>query len=93
MTKNTFVSGDWNVTCDCCSVKTKASKVKERWDGFIVCAECWEPRQSLDFLKARSDKISVPFTRPIPPLVFTSVSYTISYVDPDWVINNYYTES
>jgi hypothetical protein len=70
-----FASGDWNINCDVCSIKIKASESKERWDGFIVCPNCWEPRQSLDFVRARQDKISVPFARPIPPEVFTNVPY------------------
>lgn len=60
----TYKSGDWNIICDSCGVKTKASKTRQRWDGFQVCPSCWEPRQSLDFIRARQDKISVPFTRP-----------------------------
>jgi len=59
-----YISGDWNIICDVCSRKIKASKSKKRWDGFIVCPECYEPRHSLDFIRARADKISVPFTRP-----------------------------
>ena len=62
---NYYVSGDWWVTCDVCSTKTKASKSKQRWDGFQVCPTCFEHRQPQDFVKAKTDKISVPFVRPI----------------------------
>lgn len=75
MKKNHFISGDWNITCDVCSKKIKASTSKKRWDGFIVCPEDFEQRHPQDFVKSQSDKVTVPFTRPIPTLVFTNVPY------------------
>ena len=92
MAKNYFISGDWNVVCDVCSKKIKASDAKQRWDGLIVCPTDFESRHPQDFVKARTDKITVPFTRPIPPLTFTNVSYIIDYVDSDWVVGNYFEE-
>ena len=71
----TYRSGDWNCICDICGIKIKASKTKQRWDGFITCPSCWEPRHSQDFIKVRQDKITVPFQRPRPADTFTSVSY------------------
>lgn len=71
----TYRSGDWNCICDICGIKIKASKTKQRWDGFITCPSCWEPRHSQDFIKVRQDKITVPFQRPRPADIFTSVSY------------------
>lgn len=59
-----YVSGDWWITCDSCGKKIKASESRKRWDGFIVCPDDYEERQPLDFIRARVDKISVPFTRP-----------------------------
>ena len=72
----TYRSGDWNCICDICGIKIKASKTKQRWDGFITCPSCWEPRHSQDFIKVRQDKITVPFLRPRPTDTFVSVSYT-----------------
>ena len=92
MAKNYYVSGNWNVICDVCSKKIKASDAKQRWDGLIVCPSDFEHRHPQDFVKARTDKITVPFTRPIPPLTFTNVSYIVYYVDPDCVVNNYFEE-
>lgn len=69
---NYYKSGDYNITCDVCSKKIKAGQALKRWDGFIVCGNtCWEPRHPQDFVRARQDKITVPFTRPIPTLIFT----------------------
>lgn len=64
-----YVSGDWWITCDSCGKKLKASESKKRWDGFQVCPDDWEERQPLDFIRARMDKISVSFQRPLytPP--------------------------
>lgn len=84
-----YKSGDWLVICDSCSAKIKASKSKERWDGFRVCKDCWEPRHSLDFIRARNDRISVPFSRPQPIDVFVAVPYDM-YVDSGWVAENYF---
>ena len=81
----TYVSGDWNLVCDVCSKKIKASKSKERWDGFRVCHGCWEPRHSMDFIRARTDKITVPFVRPQSTELFADVSYVTIYVDDGWV--------
>jgi len=75
MSKNYFISGEWNVTCDVCSKKIKAGIAKQRWDGLIVCPDDFEHRHPQDFVKAHSDKISVPFVRPIPEYIFVDVPY------------------
>lgn len=72
MKKNHYISGEWNLTCDVCSKKIKAHEAKHRWDGFIVCGDCYETRHPQDFVRARQDKITVPFQRPIPPYIFVS---------------------
>ena len=79
MKKNFFISGEFNVTCDVCSKKIKAHEAKQRWDGFIVCPDDYESRHPQDFVRARNDKISVPFVRPIPPetFVFVCTLYTL----------------
>jgi len=76
--KNYYLSGQWNVTCDVCSKKIKSNNAKHRWDGFITCPDCWEQRQPLDFIRARVDKITVPFQRPIPTLQFIPQNFTES---------------
>ena len=93
MKKNYFISGEWNVTCDVCSKKIKAHEAKQRWDGFIVCEDCFENRHPQDFVKAQTDKITVPFTRPIPTYIFTNVAYTNIYVLDDYIGINYFEES
>jgi hypothetical protein len=73
MSRNYFRSGDWNVICDVCGKKMKASSAKHRWDGLIVCNADFEHRHSQDFIRVRQDKITVPFLRPRPEDVFVFV--------------------
>lgn len=80
-------SGDWWIHCDSCGKKIKASESKERWDGFRVCAEDWEPRHSMDFLRSRSEKIAVEFVRKQPD-VFITVPYN-SYWDFGYTVDGY----
>ena len=87
MSRNTFISGEWNLICDSCSIKYKANKAKQRWDGFIVCPNCYEQRHPQDFVKAKIDKIIVPYIRP-PNDIFITVAYRI-YVDDGYVLNGY----
>ena len=68
-----YKAADWWVICDSCSKKIKASHSKHRWDGLIVCDNCFEHRHSQDFIKVRQDKITVPFLRPRPEDVFVNV--------------------
>lgn len=61
---------NWNVICDVCGIKYKASDSKFRWDGLITCPKCFEHRHPQDYLKARPDKITVPYLRPIVTEVY-----------------------
>ena len=95
--RNYFKSGSWNITCDRCSKKTKADEIKKEWTGFLVCPVCFEHRHPQDFVRARQDKISVPFTRPRSIDVFTSINYNTIYVEEDYiqdvqVIKTYFEE-
>jgi hypothetical protein len=76
LSKNTYVSGQHNVTCDVCSQKTKAGLTRQRWDGFRVCCNCFEERHPQDFVRARPDKIAVPFTRPRTTDTFIPDNFT-----------------
>ena len=90
MSKNYFISGEFNVTCDICSKKIKAHEAKQRWDGLVVCPDDFEHRHEQDYVRARVDKITVPFSRPIPPEIFTVVPY-IQYWDSKYTIDDYIT--
>ncbi len=90
MNKNYYISGQWNLICDICSVKYKAGKAKHRWDGFVVCPNCYEQRHPQDFVRTKQDKISVPFSRPIPQEIFVVVPYNF-YIDEQYFLDNYIT--
>jgi hypothetical protein len=69
-----YKPGDWNAICDRCGFKFKASELKRDWQGFMVCPEDFETRHPLDFLRAKREKIRVPWTRIDPPTTTTGVT-------------------
>lgn len=91
MKKTHYVSGEWNVICDVCGGKYKASQVKHRWDGLVVCPDDFEMRHEQDFVQPRNDQITVPFSRPRPVDIFTDVTYINAYVYSGYIndYNNY----
>ena len=56
--------GDYNCICDSCGRKFKASTMRKRWDGLLVCKEDYEPRHPQLSLKVHGDKQTVPIPRP-----------------------------
>ena len=58
--------GDYNCVCDSCGRKFKASTMRKRWDGLLVCKEDYEPRHPQLSLKVHGDKQTVPIPRPEP---------------------------
>jgi hypothetical protein len=65
--KTYFRSGDWNAICDICGEKYKASQLKKRWDGLMVCLDDWEMRHPQELIRPIKERNSVPWTRPRPP--------------------------
>jgi hypothetical protein len=84
MSKNRATeSYDYNVLCDRCGFKFKASELKKTWDNLWVCKDDWEPRHSLDFYKTKNDAHLLPYTRPDDAEVdIMDTSGTHSLVDP-----------
>lgn len=64
--QNWLKLGDYNAICDSCGRKYKASTMRKRWDGLLVCEEDWEPRHPQLSLKVHGDKQTVPMPRPEP---------------------------
>lgn len=58
--------GDWNVICDRCGFKKKASTC--RYDGYnnglFVCKRCWKPPHPQEKVTGFTDDTSVPISRP-----------------------------
>lgn len=71
----TYVSGAWNFICDVCGQKHKSTVGKKRWDGFMVCPQCFELRHPQDFVKTKQDKITVPWARVQQEAVYIQPSY------------------
>lgn len=64
--------GDWNAVCYQCGRKRKASTMLENWQGFFVCPEHWEPRQSQDFVRSIPDNQTPPWVQPMPADLFAA---------------------
>ncbi len=64
--------GDWNAVCYECGRKFKANTMFRHWQGYYVCAEHWEPRQTQDFVRGVSDIQTPPWTQPMPQDVFVA---------------------
>jgi len=54
----------YNSICDVCGFKFKASMLRKRWDGFMVCKGDYEMRHPMDFYTTRNDAHLLPWTRP-----------------------------
>ena len=61
-----YEHGSYNAICDVCGFEYKASELRERWDGLMVCKPDWEPRHESDFFRVKPEDPSVPWARPEP---------------------------
>lgn len=75
-----FDRGNWEALCDECGCKFKASELRKRWDGLMVCERDWEPRQPQDFVRAKVDIQAVPWSRPEPSDTFVFVCSSTSAI-------------
>lgn len=71
-----WISGEFKVVCDRCSKEIYASKAMKEWNGLIVCSNCFEERHPMDLLRVRKENVTVPFSRPEPPDIHISVTYS-----------------
>ena len=67
---------DWKAKCASCGLTFMASELRKNWKGFYVCEEDFEPRHPSYDLRAKVDKVAVPWTQDPPD----------RYVDP---LDNY----
>ncbi len=65
--------GDWNALCDVCGFKHKASKLRRRWDGLMVCSQDFETRHPQTLLQVPRENSSVPWSRPEAADVFITI--------------------
>lgn len=74
--QSNYIRGSWNCICESCGRLVKAGELRQRWDGFMVDEQCWEPRQPQDFVRGVADYQAPPFTRPEQGDVFVKFSYS-----------------
>ena len=65
-----YIKGDWNAVCDECGRRFRASQLRKRWDGLMVCPQDFEVRHPQEFVRAKPDVQTVPWTRPEPTAAF-----------------------
>jgi hypothetical protein len=66
MSQDEFRKGDNNVICDVCGFKLKASQLRKRWDGLMVCEKDWESRHPQDYVRGRRDNQTPSIVRSEP---------------------------
>ena len=70
--------GTWRVICDVCGFEFPSDQVKKRWDGLITCSKDYEQKHPQLSLRAKPEKIGVPFARPEPEDVFVHTCNVIT---------------
>lgn len=65
-----FKRGDYNVICDICGFKYKASQTRLQWNNLLACSKCYEERHPQDFVRGIRDDMRVPIPRPDSEPVF-----------------------
>lgn len=66
-----FKPGDWNAYCDVCGFKFKASQLRKRWDGHMVCEKDYEERHPQELIRMPKEDTSVPWSRYHEPTYIT----------------------
>jgi hypothetical protein len=61
--KPSYDKGDWIAVCDSCGRYYKASTMRKRWDGLMVCNADWEPRQPQDYVRGKAERQIPTWTR------------------------------
>ena len=79
-----YKHGNWNAICDTCGFVFKSGELRKNWKGLMVCSRDYESRHPQDFIRARHEDTSVPWTRPEPDDININVCYvwtTSCYAD------------
>jgi hypothetical protein len=67
--------GSHKVTCDVCGFEFASTRVKERWDGLIVCEKDFEQDHPQKFIRVYENSTPPYPIRPEPDDVFVHVCY------------------
>lgn len=73
--------GDWNTVCYQCGFKRKSSQLVRNWQGYYVCPEHNEPRQTQDFVRGVPDNQLPPWVQPFPAVIYKYVNTTVGFGD------------
>ena len=52
--QNTLLLGSQSGICDDCGFQFKQIDLRKKWDGLVVCRDCWEPQHPSDLYDYRS---------------------------------------
>lgn len=80
--------GDFNAVCYQCGFKRKASEMEKNWQGYYVCPEHNEPRQTQDFVRAIPDDQTTPWAQPDPPTIYTYTNVALPQVPSGIIISD-----
>lgn len=86
-----YAPGDWNAICDGCGFAYKASLLRRDWQGLMMCAADWNPRQPQDFVRATIDKQTPPWTRTRPAPIFGLAEFITEDSETDFIAPNPFT--
>lgn len=68
--KDFYRSGDYNVRCDTCGAKFKASELRLQWNGIRACYYDFEYRNAQELLRPPRPEQPPWWTRPTPPTIW-----------------------
>lgn len=86
--QSNYVRGLWKCVCEACGRVYKNTQLRQRWDGFLVCEDDWEPRQPQDFVRGVADYQAPPWTRPEPQNQYIKV-YSINQLVNGYPVDTY----
>lgn len=84
MSNTYYKPGDWNAHCDVCGFRFKASQMRKRWDGLMVCSEDFELDHPQKYIRVTERSPSVPWVRKQTDDTFLQACYLYaqgSYAD------------
>ena len=84
MSTTSYKPGDWNAHCDVCAFRFKASQLRKRWDGLMVCPEDFEQDHPQKYIRVDQRAPTVPWVRKQNDATFIYVcklSGAVSFAD------------
>lgn len=70
-----YKRGSYNAVCDICGFEYKSDELRKNWKGLMVCRSDYETRHPQEFIRARHEDTSVPWSRPEPADIEINVCY------------------